>query len=580
MSTAASVRRLKDRGGAGAKITVPPSSSVTRTTKSLTPLSKKSAAVNSSGGESLRRSAGKENPRPTSRVRAATASTNQKPALRAMPRIDKAASATGNAVDGGEPRAEPRARWSTSSVPRVNESLNADEKISGIKSRKCNIVDGDKEIGLLSSSSNEGMNIDEKKEAKPDDDGKSLWKVKRRAIRSEELESAESTSEVKPEKKSTSPIDENPIALEFLASLNKEQPKVTTKYEDAGLQIFNVQDVDDAVSSENQNSSSKLFKGKESVDHLLASDENLKVLMLKRIGRNVHGGGGRKIVTYASSMRLAVRPLLEELESKYVILMMFWALSKPPVGVSSNMWRDCWIIRAPGVDGSSGRYVVAASANSMDSGPEMGFTKTNVVYGLASPLQWRSRGKVVIAETEGLSLWDVNSISPQALLSVSSSPIRQISALHMQITQTLSWVEEFGRGLVPLKWKEMMVCFAPLIPSMSLLPDPAVLAAPSRRLQHLCVAVVSLPLHGFNPSLGEFCLSWEFVDGALCFVTNKDDAFAVLEHIGSSNGQNLREAIGPDDLYSPSFDYLASRVLLISRDRPICGGICFKFYLS
>lgn len=45
------------------------------------------------------------------------------------------------------------------------------------------------------------------------------------------------------------------------------------------------------------------------------------------------------------------------------------ALYKPPAGVSPNMWRDCWIIRAPSADGCSGRYVVAASAgNTMDSG--------------------------------------------------------------------------------------------------------------------------------------------------------------------------------------------------------------------
>lgn len=34
------------------------------------------------------------------------------------------------------------------------------------------------------------------------------------------------------------------------------------------------------------------------------------------------------------------------------------------------------------------------------------------------------------------------------------------------------------------------------------------------------------------------------------------------------NMQCVREVIGPDDLYSPSFDYLSSRVLLVSRDRP------------
>lgn len=35
-----------------------------------------------------------------------------------------------------------------------------------------------------------------------------------------------------------------------------------------------------------------------------------------------------------------------------------------------------------------------------------------------------------------------------------------------------------------------------------------------------------------------------------------------------SNMQCVREVIGPDDLYSPSFDYLSSCVLLVSRDRP------------
>lgn len=51
--------------------------------------------------------------------------------------------------------------------------------------------------------------------------------------------------------------------------------------------------------------------------------------------------------------------------------------------------------------------------------------------------------------------------------------------------------------------------------------------------------------------------------GLFVFDTNKDDAL-----LDQNNGQNLREAIGPDDLYSPSFDYLSSRVLIISRDRP------------
>ena len=55
--------------------------------------------------------------------------------------------------------------------------------------------------------------------------------------------------------------------------------------------------------------------------------------------------------------------------------------------------------------------------------------------------------------------------------------------------------------------------------------------------------------------------------GLFVFDALKDDGLQpFIYDYGSA--QNVREIIGPDDLYSPSFDYLASRVLLISRDRP------------
>lgn len=59
----------------------------------------------------------------------------------------------------------------------------------------------------------------------------------------------------------------------------------------------------------------------------------------------------------------------------------------------------------------------------------------------SSPVQWRNRGKVVIAETEGLSLWDTSSQNSEALLSVSSSG-RRISALHVNNTDA-----ELGGGV-------------------------------------------------------------------------------------------------------------------------------------
>lgn len=59
----------------------------------------------------------------------------------------------------------------------------------------------------------------------------------------------------------------------------------------------------------------------------------------------------------------------------------------------------------------------------------------------SSPLQWRNKGKVVIAETEAISLWDVNSLNPQSLLSIPSFG-KKVSALHVNNTEA-----EIGGGI-------------------------------------------------------------------------------------------------------------------------------------
>ena len=56
--------------------------------------------------------------------------------------------------------------------------------------------------------------------------------------------------------------------------------------------------------------------------------------------------------------------------------------------------------------------------------------------------------------------------------------------------------------------------------------------------------------------------------GLFVFDALKDDVLQSLDPDSGKDMWNVREVIGPDDLYSPSFDYLASRVLLVSRDRP------------
>ncbi|KAJ6351406.1 hypothetical protein OIU78_007342 [Salix suchowensis] len=55
--------------------------------------------------------------------------------------------------------------------------------------------------------------------------------------------------------------------------------------------------------------------------------------------------------------------------------------------------------------------------------------------------------------------------------------------------------------------------------------------------------------------------------GLFAFDSLKDDALQSLTGDAGST-QKVKDVIGSDDLYSPSFDYSSSRALLISRDRP------------
>ena len=195
--------------------------------------------------------------------------------------------------------------------------------------------------------------------------------------------------------------------------------------------------------------------------------------------------------------------------------------------MSSNLWGDCWLIRAPCTDGCTGKYIVAASAgNALESGfcswdfytrdvrafslgdaatssssqsssmmvlgPSdtglrsssstiqtvgqqqwwykpcgpllictgngqklvsaydirdgdlvMKWEVNSPVMGMeySSPLQWRSRGKVIVVGTEAISLWDVNSVNPQPLLSVACAG-KKVYSLHVNNTDA-----ELGGGV-------------------------------------------------------------------------------------------------------------------------------------
>ncbi|KAJ6824605.1 deSI-like protein [Iris pallida] len=375
---------------------------------------------------------------------------------------------------------------------------------------------------------------------------------------------------------------------------------------------------------------------------------------------------------------------------------------KPPEGLSNNLWNDCWLIRAPGADGCSGRYVVAASAGSalesgfcswdfytknvqaylvdygtpssisMSSsrtalapitntglsrrsiscsmptvenrqcwykpcGPLLISTasrqKTISAYDIrdgdlvmkwdvtspvvsmeySSPLQWRSRGKVIVAETEAISLWDVNSLTPQPLLSVASSG-KKIACLHVNNTDA-----EIGGGVrqrvrsSEVEGNDGVFCTQDSINVFDFrLPSGVGLkisrhglnahsifscgdsifigttearlplrSGPCSRVQQFSLrrgklsATYALPdssSHAHHSSITQVWGNSNFVMG-ICgmglfvFDALKDEPVQIFSS-DRGNIMEVKERVGPDDLYCPTFDYLASRVLVVSRDRP------------
>ncbi|CAI8601839.1 unnamed protein product [Vicia faba] len=369
----------------------------------------------------------------------------------------------------------------------------------------------------------------------------------------------------------------------------------------------------------------------------------------------------------------------------------------PPPGVSPSIWRDCWLIRAQGSDGCSGRYVVAASAgNTMESGfcswdfytkevkafqLESGtsFSRTALrplpnnirrnstttllsaeasqwwykpcgplvistctsqrgmkVYDVrdgeqvmrwevpkpvvtmeySSPLQWRNRGKVVVAEAESLSLWDVSSLSPQALVSVPFGG-KKISALHVSNTDAelgggvrkrvssseaegndgvfctsdsiniLDFRQASGIGLkIPKHGLNIQSIFSrgDSVFLGCTTSNPTGKKQPSSLIQQFSLrkqelfSTYAFPesnVHSHYAAVSQVWGNSDFVMGVCglglyVFDATKDDVASRVLNMDydTNNGENFREVVGPDDLYWPSFDYMGSRSLLISRDRP------------
>ncbi|XP_075504793.1 KIN14B-interacting protein At4g14310-like [Primulina tabacum] len=231
----------------------------------------------------------------------------------------------------------------------------------------------------------------------------------------------------------------------------------------------------------------------------------------------------------------------------------------------------------------------------------------------ASPLQWKNREKVVIAEADSVSLFDVSSLSPQALLSVSSSG-RKISALHVNNTDAelgggvrqrmgsseaegndgvfctpdsinvLDFRHPSGIGLkIPKVGADVQSAFScgdavyigcTNLRSMAKKQSNSQIQRLSLRKPNL-FSTYTLPESNAHSHFSALTQVWgnsNFVMGVcglglFIFESLKDDGSQYLS-MNYNNIQNAKEIIGPDDMYSPSFDYLASKVLLVSRDRP------------
>ncbi|KAK8939025.1 hypothetical protein KSP39_PZI010816 [Platanthera zijinensis] len=499
-------------------------------------------------------------------------------------------------------------------------------------------------------------------------------------------------------------IEENSIAVEFLASLGEEQHK--PKRFNVNMQLTHgmASRMQVERTSSAQCDSRSMIEGQQR-DVPLESNEKLEefdtlennppsmaclgteepsVYQLSEIGQKVSTGGwfvseGEAVLLAHDDNSCSYYDIANsEVKSEY----------KVPAGCPSNLWGDCWLIRAPGIDGCSGRYVVAASAgNSLESGfcswdfytkdikafrvaaslgtAAVPMTRSSLhtssllesrscwyrpcgsllistssrqrvvnAYDIrdgdlvmtwevhspvaemeySSPLQWRSRGKVIIAERESISLWDVNSLNPQPTLSVPCG--KRIHSLHVNNTDA-----EIGAGVrqrassTEVEGNDGAFCTQESVNVLDFrIPSGVglkmsrhggnalsifsigdsiligstegrlpVRSSPQSNIEYFSLRKGSIAttyrLPEFNSHYHHSSITQVWGNSSLAmgicgmglyvFDAFKDEqGLSSSSNIYEGNTEAVKETIGPDDLFRPTFDYMESRVLVISRDRP------------
>ncbi|KAJ3672136.1 hypothetical protein LUZ60_006857 [Juncus effusus] len=331
---------------------------------------------------------------------------------------------------------------------------------------------------------------------------------------------------------------------------------------------------------------------------------------------------------------------------------------RPPKPVPLDTFTDCWLVRAAGTDGCSGRYVIATSSG---PSPHHGFCtwdfyknaptsflledseasqqswyrpcgplviratsrqKSVSLYDIrdgdlvmkwennnligemekSSPAQWRSRGKVVICGNESVSLWDVNSVNAEPVLTFGNN--KRVLAMHVcnkdaeiggGVRQRVSSSEAEGNdGVFSTQDSINLMDFRIPTGTSTKIPRQVSGSVPTSifsRGDSIFVGTNKSRLEHYSVRKGKMVMSWdlEIPDLENWDLGNRDLKAGMVSQVWGSGEkvmgvcgkgmfvfdgfmEGLRERIGGDNdggvLERPSFDYSGSRVLLVSKDRP------------
>ncbi|KAG8060685.1 hypothetical protein GUJ93_ZPchr0002g26467 [Zizania palustris] len=394
--------------------------------------------------------------------------------------------------------------------------------------------------------------------------------------------------------------DETSIAMEFLASLDGEETDFFKDCKARNLEKNIICEAADAsIKPSGQGSSNNLVGPNHEMEIELLATEKLE----DREAKAFHVEQDICHTSSVPSCRTVLGPL-------------------PNVGSSrsssaiSIVERQQWWYRpcGPLLLFAASKQKMVTAYDIRDGDIVMKWEVDNPILGMeySSPLQWRSRGKVVVAGTESLGLWDVNSLNPQPLLSVAFTG-KKLYCLHVNnsdaevgggVRQRVSSSEVEGNDGV-FSTQESVNIFDFRVPagiglkiarhdgtanSIFSRGDSIFIGSTEGRLQirgvksrvqHYSLRkgklVATYELPDFNAHIHHSSITQVWGNSNIVFAACGMGLFAfdtfnedVQQTYSCDRGATIgvREAIGSDDLYSPTFDYSLSRVLLVSRDRP------------